>query len=497
MNTLRKTFKFIREVYPRNVAAFLALLSLSVLEAGYAAEEPRNQAKAGFACIDVTPKIKVPMAGFAVRENIPYQEINDRLYLKVAALEDGKGVKLVIVALDTLKWHRSMHEEAVNWFRKTCKLPARSLILNATHTHGAPKLYGTTPEILECRKQVMDAFKQGVSVALNKLEPVKITFGIHSADFGVSRRYPFPKGIQWRPWRQGIINRDLPIIAFHSRKSGKLRGLIYSYGCHPTSRGGKQWVKISADYPGEIAAGLKDIYGKEVQAIFLQGTGGDVKPEFARETSSGPRFRAASSSEMASLFRKRIASGIAVFADSDAMKPLNLDLAEAVKIVELPWDYDLSRTYPAEDFENRVRDSKLPEKDRKRAAEILAAHYKNGKIITSFKMKMQAVRFSPELLLFTMTGEIVSEYGLKIKALFPGKEVIVLGYSSYHTPLGSGGYIPTAAILKEGGYESWNSGSMIYKIIRKDSFRAPFSPDVEPRILNAARMLGNQVLKKD
>ena len=66
-----------------------------------------------------------------------------------------------------------------------------------------------------------------------------------------------------------------------------------------------------------------------------------------------------------------------------------------------------------------------------------------------------------------MNGEIVADYGLRIRELSQGA-VLPLGYAN-----GMTGYIPTSRILVEGGYEAGEAAPYFL-------LPGPFAPEVEP-----------------
>ena len=85
------------------------------------------------------------------------------------------------------------------------------------------------------------------------------------------------------------------------------------------------------------------------------------------------------------------------------------------------------------------------------------------------------MRFGKSLTLVALGGEVVVEYALRLKREFPKERMIVAGYSNDVMA-----YIPTAAMLKEGGYEPVTS--MTYY-----GFPSPFREDVEERVMNGVR----------
>jgi neutral ceramidase len=82
---------------------------------------------------------------------------------------------------------------------------------------------------------------------------------------------------------------------------------------------------------------------------------------------------------------------------------------------------------------------------------------------------IQAIRFGKDFALIALAGEVVVEYALRIEKQFPKHRIVVAGYSNDVMA-----YIPTAEILKEGGYEPVAS-------MQGYGFPSPFAEDVEQR----------------
>jgi hypothetical protein len=74
--------------------------------------------------------------------------------------------------------------------------------------------------------------------------------------------------------------------------------------------------------------------------------------------------------------------------------------------------------------------------------------------------------------LLGMNGEIVVEYGLRIRDWSDGS-VLPMGYAN-----GMTGYIPTARIIVEGGYEAGEAAPYFF-------LTGPFSPEVESLVDDA------------
>jgi hypothetical protein len=95
----------------------------------------------------------------------------------------------------------------------------------------------------------------------------------------------------------------------------------------------------------------------------------------------------------------------------------------------------------------------------------------------SADIALQRLDFADEVSLFAMGGEVCVEYGHFVKRIGGDRLFLPLGYAN-----GLIGYIPTAAMLPEGGYEAVDSAAVY-------GLPSPFTSDVEPILHDAIRGL--------
>lgn len=105
---------------------------------------------------------------------------------------------------------------------------------------------------------------------------------------------------------------------------------------------------------------------------------------------------------------------------------------------------------------------------------------------------MQVLRLGGQLTLVALSGEVVVDYSLRLQRdlrsqLSPGERLWVAGYSNDVF-----GYIPSARVLAEGGYEPYSS--MLY-----GARPASFAPEAEEvivgRVLDLRRRLSGEPAK--
>ncbi len=286
--------------------------------------------KAGFAQSDVTPEVGVYLAGYPSR-NEPSNSVDDPLFLRVVALEDDAGRRMVLVTGDLLKLPRDLTWRTKLWCEAQFGLPSASVIINLSHTHAAPNLflqrcYPHWPLDREYVRRFEQAIRDCIRAALDDLQPVRVGFGMHQAHFGVSRRAPHPERpgrIQMAMNPEGYYDPELPVFALY--RGDELAAVLYSYACHATSKSSRG---ISADWPGQVSMGLKRELGEGVMTLFAQGAGGSV---MTRMSERGHEDEYAG-------YWAEVAADIAAFVRSDAMADIALNLRVAEREFEIPYD---------------------------------------------------------------------------------------------------------------------------------------------------------------
>ena len=122
--------------------------------------------------------------------------------------------------------------------------------------------------------------------------------------------------------------------------------------------------------------------------------------------------------------------------------------------------------------------------EKRHAAKLLEELEKNGRIRPDYAYPVQVVRFGDDLILVALAGEVVVDYSLRLKRELAGPAVWVAGYSNDVF-----GYVPSARVLKEGGYEA--GGAVLYS-----SLSGPFAPSVEERIAGKVHELARTTQSK-
>ena len=408
--------------------------------------------KAGFSEKDVTPPVGVYLAGYPSRDE-PSEGVDDPLMLRVLAIEDNAGERLVLVTGDLLKFPKDMAWRTKLWCERTLGLKSPLVVINLSHTHAAPTLfiqrcYPHWPLDRDYIRTFEQSIRDGIRAAVEDLKPVRIGYGRHEAHFGVSRRLPDPERggrVKMAPNPDGYDDPELPVLAFHDADDS-LVAVLYSYACHPTS---KNTLNISADYPGQVSRGLKRELGDDVLTFFVQGAGASI----------APRMHLRDGLDRYEQYWADVAADIAAFVRTGSMRDIAVELEGAEKEFLIPYDMDKLPTTDELLALADPGDSPIPEAMRPANRSIvrlwardILEKVRTGTLDTGFRMHLARIRLNDALQIIAMSGEVTADVGRMVKDAFPDTETLFFGYCSY-----TDAYIPAAAMLDQGGHEALGS----------------------------------------
>jgi hypothetical protein len=422
--------------------------------------------KAGMARIDITPEGPIWMSGYAAR-NKPSEGVLMPLWAKALALEDGRGRRAVIVTTDLIGLPMELTDVVAARAMEKYKLEREGLVFNSSHTHTGPVVRGNL-SVMESQqaphREALAAYRQRlqqnlldlIGAALGDLAPAELAFDYGEARFGVNRRQFTPKGVVIGVNPDGPTDPRVPVLRVTS-PAGKVRAILFGYACHNTTLTA-EFYHLSGDYAGYAQAELeKEFPG--AAALFVQLCGGDQNPNPRSQLEYAERHGRTLAAEVARVARTK-------------MQPAGGRLRAAYQLASLPF-----APHTREQFEQEQRDANV---FRQRRAALMLKLYDERREPRLLRYPVQAVRVDPGFTLLALGGEVVVDYALWAYKTWPQERLIVAGYSN-DVPC----YIPSARVLREGGYEAVDS--MIYY-----GQPGPFTEEVEARIQDAVR----QVMKR-
>ncbi|MBY0524331.1 MAG: neutral/alkaline non-lysosomal ceramidase N-terminal domain-containing protein [Gemmataceae bacterium] len=413
--------------------------------------------KAGIASKVVTPSENLWLAGYLSRTKPAEGKLQD-LHVKALALEDAEGGKLVLLTSDLITLPRSLSEAVAEGVTKRTGLPRERLLLTVSHTHCAPVLHGgadyypTTPEdrakIEAYTRQLQGWMIDTVVHALQDLKPARLAVGKGTARFAVNRREETPKGFINGKNPDGPVDHDVPVLRVETPE-GKLRAVVFGYACHNTTL---QLNQYSGDYAGFAQANLEAKH-PGAAALFWAGCGGDANPL--------PR----STVELCKKYGGELSTSV-----EDVLKgpmtPVCGKSAARYSVIALPFDKlptkeDLAADLLGKDVARR-----------KRAERLTKTLESGGKLDEHYKHYPVQVWRLGDLLWVSLGGEVVVDYSFRLKKELASKNAVWI--TAYANDVM--GYIPSARVLKEGGYEP--DGSVIFT-----NLPARWSPAIEEKIV--------------
>jgi hypothetical protein len=399
--------------------------------------------KAGIASRVITPSEPMWMAGYAHRNKPATDKVHD-LHIKVLALQDAGGKKLVLLTSDLIGLPRDLTEAVAAEVRRKSGLTREALLFTASHTHCGPvirdaltDMYDMPAEMVKKIPPYTDRLRRRMTEtilkALKDLRPARVAFGKGNAGFAVNRREPTARGIINGYNPKGPVDHDVPVLRVEDA-AGKLRAVVFGYACHNTTM---QFYKWCGDYAGFAQEYLEKKHPGAL-ALFWIGCGGDANPL--------PRSKL----ELCERYGRQLANAVEKVL-AGKMTPLRGRFGARYALVSLPYDKLPTREQLTADLLSKQ--SAL----RKRAAHFLKVLDAGKKIDDHYPYyPVQAWRLGDDLLWIALGGEVLIDYNIRLKKELGNKQALwITGYANDVMA-----YIPSARVLKEGGYEA--DSSMIY-----------------------------------
>ena len=419
------------------------ILVLLLALQGYARGE--TAWKAGVASADITPTESIWLAGYGDRTR-PSEGVLDKIKVKALALDAEGGKPVVLLTADLVGIPREISDPVAARCEKEFNLRRDRLILNASHTHSGPVMARSASprELTEAQWQAVDRYQTFligkmvgvIGSALKNMAPARVQFGQSFAGIAVNRRRAYPNSRS----RTTQVDPDVPVMSV-TGADGKLRAIVVGYACHATVLNTYQ---ISGDWPGFAQAVIERSHPGAV-ALFVQGAGADANPLPRRSV------------ELARLYGQVLGAAVEA-ALRNSMQPVDGPVRSAYAIVQVPFQ------------ETPTRDellAKYPGQPRPRIARWMDAQARGEQLPGYYPYAVEVWRFGNSLKLIALSGEVVSDYSLRLKAQYGWEDTWIAGYSNDVF-----GYTPSARVLREGGYEAEQSG-----------YISQFSPAIEELIV--------------
>jgi len=418
----------------------IAFMGLAIVTGSDAAEP---EYRAGVASTVITPQQPMWMAGYAARTKPSQGTIHD-LHAKAVCLEDSSGQRLVLVTTDLIGIPRHLSVDVSSAVEKQFGIKRAEVMLTASHTHSGPvvrenllDMYGLTPEemgkVETYTKKLKTDLIELIGEAVKNLQPATLKFGRGQAGFALNRREQTDKGVINGMNRTGPVDHTVPVLMVQAN-DGRPKAIIFGYACHNTTLDGLQWC---GDYAGFAQIGIEKAF-PGATALFWTGCGADANPQPRRKL------------ELCEQHGKELADGV-IAAIKGEMKPITGKLAAKYETIALHFESVPSREKLVADTLSKTTAVK------RRAERLLQLLETKGKIPDSYPAyPVQVWILGDQILWVALGGEVVIDYNLRLKKeLHTNRILWIAGYANDVMA-----YIPSARVLKEGGYEA--DSSQIY-----------------------------------
>jgi hypothetical protein len=399
-----------------------------------AAAEP--EWKVGLAQVKITPEKPVFLEGYASR-NHPFEKVENDLYAKALVLEDRSGQRAAVVTSDLIGFSAAIAEPICERIGEKTGLKRERIILSAAHVHTGPSLslkagaHGSmsaadAERTVEYTRQLQDKIVALVTEAAAHLEPAELSWGSGVVHFVMNRREFTPNGVILGANPRGLADRSVPVLRV-AAPDGKPRAVLFQAAVHNTTLFPNNY-EICGDY-----AGFAQLYVQEhipsAQAMFILGCAGDADPY--------PRGNMKLAREHGLTLGREVCRVL-----ETKLRPVHGPLQIAFDQVDLPLQ-KLARA-DLQTLAARKRGIQ-PEM----ARQMLAQLDRGEALPDHYRCPLTVWQFGRDLTLVGLSGEVVVDYlSFLEKALGPNQLWVAAYCNDVY------GYLPSARVLEEGGYET-------------------------------------------
>lgn len=415
--------------------------------------------RAGAASAVITPKDSMWLAGWGVRTSPSRGTVND-LHAKALALEDSRGNRIVIVNAELVAVPPEISAEIAAQVSRKHGVRRDQIMLCATHTHCGPEVrpdkiefFKIWPEmgakIVPYVQWLTQTIVELVDRAIAKLKSARLIVRETQVTFAVNRRAS-------RGAADHGVDHQVPVLDV-TDASGQRIAILFGYACHNTCID-PQDGRYCGDWAGFAAEQLEAAF-PGTAAMFIMGAGADqhVEPRFTIDLSRG--------------YAKQIAGAVIAAMKSEPGREIHGDIRTAFENVPLPYE-------PIPSRQQLEKNLSGPEPQLALKSRYLLRAMEEGRSFgDAYPCPIQVVRLGDELLMIGIGGEPVIDFAHMMRREFAGPVVWVAGYCNDMF-----GYIPTRAILAEGGYEGGRS-------LWWSALPMPFTGEAEGCVMNGARRL--------
>lgn len=432
-----------------------------------AAVRAADDVAVGVAAVDITPGEAIRLTGYGNR-TAPTADVRQRLRAKALAFGSGRARPSVLITSDLIGVPRHITSELAGRLAKA-GVRREQLAVTSTHTHTGPLLGGTLPFIFGAplppaqqaasdryTRQLVDQLERVALAALADRRPARLSWAVGRARFAANRRVI--KEGKWTAFGinpDGPVDHDLPVLAVHE-PGGRLRAVLASYACHATTLEGRDNF-IHGDWPGAAQELIEQAHPGAVALVAI-GAGADANPN---PRGGGIPDVERHAREIAAEVDRLLAGTRTPLSSPPTGRYREIPLRFAALPTRSEWE-TLAKQTGAVGMHARAMIDRL---DRRQEIPGWAPY------------PIQTWSFGGDLHMVFLAGEVVSDYGLRLKRELEASRLWVNAYAN-----DVAFYVASRRMIPEGGYEV--DRSMTYY-----GQPAPLAATTEDRIIATVREL--------
>ena len=365
------------------------------------------------------------------------------LYARVVVLAHG-GEQVALVLCDLLGISRELVQCVRKEIQARIDFPSEAIQIACTHSHSTPDTIGAGFEDPAYLDFMVDAIAAAVCEAAANTQPARLGWGrVPIRGLAHSRRKKMTDGTVFTTrygvpstWRvnpdliagEGPTDPDLTVIRIEDL-TGEVLAAVSNFACHQSVA--LMSSSLSGDFYGEAMAILEGVLGEPGVVLCTNGAAANVDPTLEMPY-WGPR-----DDRMARHLGRIFAAQV-------------LECLERVEVEDIT---PVSAALEPVDLPVRPDWINLLETGQERMQQEFATGWSLSPALECMlrerviHTEVQALRLN-DLILAGLPGEVFTETGLELKSETKNSAVAVLELTNDNI-----GYIPTAQVFAEGGYE--------------------------------------------
>ena len=403
--------------------------------------------RAGWASCEITPPLGLPMGGRGPRL-AGGTEVLTPLQAGAVVLEDAAGTRAVLISLDLIGTDLGRNTELCLAIASAVGVAPAAVIVNSSHTHSGPMMgierYATLqpkpPELHQYELELNEKLLRLAIEAARDLREVRVRWRDGATNIGINRRLQTADGVVMAPNPDGCYHRQLWTLELQTVADETQRCVLFSHGCHPVIVYGHNWTAISSEWPGRCRELLRKELGDGLHSQFFQGLAGNVRPRVLADFENR-KFRKSTPQDVEDTAREIARDVLSTLRQPGDALELQLGAERSFFLAHR------QPPPPRAHWEER-RDS-TDELEREMSRYWLS-RYEDDAIAPGETQPwpIGLFRFAPEYSLVYVAGEPLCEWHAIFEEALPGQHLVSCGYTH-----AGAGYLPTDALLHEGGYE--------------------------------------------